>query len=60
MKQENIHDWFEHAKDFAKAERELEIEHWIKYRFDSEGIMIIMTRYTLLTCPGRCLIGGDG
>ena len=33
MKQENIHDWFEQAKDFAKAERELEIEHWIKISF---------------------------
>ena len=33
MKQENIHDWCEQAKDFAKAERELEIEHWIKISF---------------------------
>lgn len=33
MKQENIHDWLEEAKDLAKAERELEIEHWVKISF---------------------------
>jgi hypothetical protein len=28
MAQEKIDDWMQYAKDLAKAERELKIEHW--------------------------------
>lgn len=38
MAQERIDDWWEYAKDLAKAERELQIERWvyisIKYKGD--------------------------
>lgn len=29
MAQERIDDWWEYAKDLAKAERELQIERWV-------------------------------
>lgn len=29
-----IDDWFEHAKELAKAERELKIEHWVYVTFE--------------------------
>lgn len=29
-KQESMDDWFQMAKDFAKAERELKIEQWVE------------------------------
>lgn len=33
MAKENIDDWFEMAKELAKAERELKIEHWVNITF---------------------------
>ena len=33
MAKERIDDWFEMAKELAKAERELEIEHWVNISF---------------------------
>lgn len=29
-KQESMDDWFQMAKDLAKAERELKIEQWVE------------------------------
>ena len=29
MAQERIDDWWEYAKDLARAERELQIERWV-------------------------------
>jgi hypothetical protein len=34
MAQENMDEWMQYAKDLAKAERELEIEHWIYITFE--------------------------
>lgn len=34
MAQENMDDWMQYAKDLAKAERELEIEHWVYITFE--------------------------
>lgn len=33
MAKERIDDWFEMAKELAKAERELKIEHWVNITF---------------------------
>lgn len=33
MAKEKIDDWFEMAKELAKAERELKIEHWVNISF---------------------------
>lgn len=33
MAKERIDDWFEMAKELAKAERELKIEHWVNISF---------------------------
>lgn len=30
MAQEKIGDWWEHARELAKAERDLRIEHWVR------------------------------
>ena len=34
MAQEKIDDWMQDAKDLAKAERELKIEHWVYITFE--------------------------
>jgi len=34
MAQENMEDWMQYAKEFAKAERELSIEHWVYITFE--------------------------
>jgi len=34
MAQENMEDWMQYAKDLAKAERELKIEHWVYITFE--------------------------
>jgi len=34
MAQENMEDWMQYAKDIAKAERELKIEHWVYITFE--------------------------
>lgn len=34
MAQENMDDWMQYAKDLAKAERELKIEHWVYITFE--------------------------
>lgn len=34
MAQERMEDWMQEAKDLAKAERELKIEHWVYISFE--------------------------
>lgn len=34
MAQEVMDDWMQYAKDLAKAERELKIEHWVYITFE--------------------------
>ena len=34
MEQETMEDWLQYAKDLAKAERELKIEHWVYITFE--------------------------
>jgi hypothetical protein len=34
MAQEKVSDWMQYAKDLAKAERELKIEHWVYISFE--------------------------
>lgn len=34
MAQETLEDWMQEAKDLAKAERELKIEHWVYISFE--------------------------
>jgi hypothetical protein len=49
-KQEDISDWTEKAKELAKAERELQIEHWviisIEYR-TKEDQQVVLFQYDL-------------
>jgi hypothetical protein len=35
MAQEVMEDWMQYAKDLAKAERELKIEHWVYISFEN-------------------------
>lgn len=37
MAQEKMDDWMQDAKDLAKAERELKIEHWVYITFEVRG-----------------------
>ncbi|MFR6717713.1 hypothetical protein [Alistipes putredinis] len=34
MARERIDDWMQMAKDLARAERELQIEHWVYITFE--------------------------
>lgn len=49
-KQESVADWFEKARDLARAERELHIEHWVRISIErrlENGTAECLCRYDL-------------
>jgi hypothetical protein len=49
-KQEDASDWMEEAKEFAKAERELQIEHWVVISIECQSkdyARVVLFRYDL-------------
>ena len=52
-KQESMGDWFQMAKDYAKAEKELKIENWVQSA-SATVTAINLSSYTPTTFRVRC------
>lgn len=37
MAQERLNDWYDYAKELAKAERELKVDHWVFISFETRN-----------------------
>ena len=55
MAQERIDDFIQLAKDYAKAEKELEVQHWVFISIDAITNACSVTIY-----PVRCTSAGGG
>lgn len=49
-KQEDVRDWMEEAKEFAKVKRELQIAHWVIISIEYQNkdyARVVLFRYNL-------------
>lgn len=60
MAQESIDDFIQMAKDYAKAEKELGVQHWVLSVSSEKVNLVTGNVFTLTTCHVNCMNGENG